>query len=150
MALPYEKSSSGQKAMGETQKILQGFGATKFGFWENFETGELTVQFEYQGRQVEVRASSKGYATAWLKHHPYTSRMRATKRQHEEKALKQGQIAVYSILRDWIKGQVTAVETGILTFEGAFLGQLLLPGGVTVLEEIEARNLLPAPEVSHG
>ena len=28
-------------------------------------------------------------------------------------------MTVYSIPGDWIKGQVTAIETGILTFEGA-------------------------------
>ena len=27
-------------------------------------------------------------------------------------------VTVYSISRDWIKGQVTTIETGILTFEG--------------------------------
>jgi hypothetical protein len=29
-------------------------------------------------------------------------------------ALDQGLIAVNSILRDWVKGQITAIETGIL------------------------------------
>jgi hypothetical protein len=48
------------------------------------------------------------------------------------------------MLRDWIKGQTTAVETGILSFEGAFLGQLLLPNGMTVFETVQAQNLLPA------
>lgn len=51
-------------------------------------------------------------------------------------------------LRDWIKGQVTAIETGVLTFEGAFLGQILLPSGKTVLEHAEAANLLPGPKES--
>jgi hypothetical protein len=55
-------------------------------------------------------------------------------------------VAVYSILRDWIKGQVTAIETGILTFEGAFLGQILLPSGRTVLEHAAESKLLPALE----
>jgi hypothetical protein len=52
----------------------------------------------------------------------------------------QAQIATCSILRDWIKGQITAVEVGILTFEGAFLGQLLLPNGRTVLEHDHRRR----------
>jgi hypothetical protein len=39
--------------------------------------------------------------------------------------LRQGDVAVNSILRDWIKGQVTAVECGILSFEVVFL--LLVP-----------------------
>lgn len=60
--------------------------------------------------------------------------------------MKQAEVSVCSILRDWIKGQVMAVETGILTFEGAFLGQILLPGtGRTLLEEVQTSNLLPAP-----
>jgi hypothetical protein len=36
-----------------------------------------------------------------------------------------------------------AVETGILTFEGAFLGQILLPNGKTVLEQASNGGLLP-------
>ena len=64
---------------------------------------------------------------------------------HERRGLKQGEIAVYSILRDWIKGQVTAVEVGILTFEGAFLGQIHLPDGRTVLEAVTASNMLQLP-----
>jgi hypothetical protein len=55
-------------------------------------------------------------------------------------------VAVYSILRDWIKGQITAIETGILTFEGAFLGQILLGNGQTVLEQVFESKMLPALE----
>lgn len=51
-------------------------------------------------------------------------------------------MAVYSVLRDWIKGQVTAIETGILSFEGAFLGQILLSNGQTVLEMANEKQLL--------
>lgn len=65
---------------------------------------------------------------------------------HEAKAMKQAEISVCSILRDWIKGQVVAIETGILTFEGAFLGQILLPTGKTVLDSVMQSNMLPALE----
>ncbi len=82
---------------------------------------------------------------AWLKEHPYTNRTRGSKTDHERKAMNQAEVSVCSILRDWIKGQVMAVETGILTFEGAFLGQILLPNGRTVLEQA-AETLLPALE----
>lgn len=63
-----------------------------------------------------------------------------------EKAMDVASVAVYSILRDWIKGQIMAIETGILSFEGAFLGQIMLPTGHTVLEHAAAANLLPAPD----
>jgi hypothetical protein len=111
---------------------------------ENFERGEVVAQFEYRGRKVSIQANAKGYALAWLRAHPWTARMRCGRAKHEAKALRQGQIAVYSILRDWIKGQVTAVETGMLSFEGAFLGQILLNNGDTVLDRIEQTKLLSA------
>lgn len=60
-------------------------------------------------------------------------------------------MAVYSILRDWIKGQVMAIETGILTFEGAFLGQILLPNtGTTVMEAVFQKGMLPALDRPEG
>ena len=142
MTLPYENATSGRNAMVEIQAILRGFGATSFSFSEDFATSDLLVAFQRQGRNVVMRASARGYAAAWLKHHPWSNRMRATKQEHEAKALKVGQVAVYSILRDWVKGQVTAIETGMLTFEGAFLGQILLPNGNTVLQQVEATGAL--------
>ncbi|MGE0334470.1 MAG: hypothetical protein AB7Q76_04205 [Gammaproteobacteria bacterium] len=146
MSLPYENATSGERAPGEIQKILRGFGCSKFGSMVDDEKREILVQFEYRGRPVSVKASVQGYAAAWLKEHPFGYRSRGTKQQHERKALDIASIAVYSILRDWIKGQVTAIETGILTFEGAFLGQILLPSGQTVLEHVAAPGgLLPAP-----
>ena len=72
--------------------------------------------------------------------------MQKTRVQHERKAMDVASVAVYSILRDWIKGQVTAIETGILSFEGAFLGQMMLENGKTVLEHAVAANLLEGPE----
>ncbi len=142
MSLPYESATSGEKALGDIKKILQGFGCESFGSMMNFATGELLVQFEYRGRKVSLRASSKGYAAAWLRQNPFTSRTRATKEQHEKRALEIGQTAIFSMVRDWIKGQLTAVETGILTFEGAFLGQLLLQNGQTVLEKVTETKML--------
>lgn len=148
VTLPYENATSGQKALGDIQKILAGFGCSKFGSMVDAEAQELLVQFEYRGRQVSVRASAKGYAAKWLKMHPYSHRMRHSKTDHERKALQIANTAIYSMLRDWIKGQVTAVEVGILSFEGAFLGQIMLPNGRTVLEEATTQRLLPAPEAA--
>jgi len=143
MALPYENATSGGAALEDIRKLLTKFGCARFGTMTDAEQGELVVQFTYRGRDVTAKASYRGYAAAWLKEHPYTQRTRATKTDHERKAMQQAEISVCSILRDWIKGQVMAVETGILTFEGAFLGQILLPNGRTVLEHA-AESLLPA------
>jgi len=145
MALPYESATSGERALGDIQKLLRNFGCTKFGSMVDDGKQEILVQFEHRGRMVSIPASIRGYASAWLREHPYTSRMRSSEVEHERKALQIASIAVYSILRDWIKGQITAIETGILTFDGAFLGQILLPSGQTVLEKLRTDKLLPAP-----
>ncbi len=145
--LPYENSTAGARALGEIQKLLQGFGCASFGSMLNWETGELVLQFEHKGRRISIAASFRGYAATYLKYHPYSYRMRGTKQDYEKKALEIGSRATYSILRDWIKGQITAIEVGMLSFEGAFLGQILLPNGNTVMQQIKLTpNLLPGIE----
>lgn len=146
MGLPYENATSGNNAINDIQKMLRGFGCTKFATGEDYETGELFIQFEHRGRQVMLKASARGYAAAWLKEHPHGPRVKRSRAEHEAKALQIGGIAVYSILRDWVKGQVTAIEIGMLSFEAAFLSHILLPSGMSVIEHVEAQKLLPAPE----
>lgn len=146
MSLPYQNTTAGDKALGEIQKILRGFGCQQFGTMIDDEKKEILVQFKYRDRHVQIPASIRGYAAAWLKEHPYTNKMKCTRPEHELKAMEIASVAVYSILRDWIKGQVTAIETGILSFEGAFLGQILLPSGMTILDNVQKVGLLPAPQ----
>jgi hypothetical protein len=142
MTLPYEGATSGAKAMDEVQKILKRFGCQSFGHMMDFENKKLIVQFKYRNIPITVEASTAGYAAAWLREHPWTIRMKKSKAQHEAASLAIASCAVYSILRDWIKGQITAVECGILSFEGAFLGQILLPSGKTVLQHVEDNKML--------
>jgi hypothetical protein len=142
VSLPYENATSGSNAINDIQKMLREFGCQKFGTGEDFETGELFVQFECRGRMVNLKASAKGYAAAWLKEHPYSTRTRCTLKEHQEKALKIGSIAVYSILRDWVKGQVTAIEIGMMSFDAAFLSHILLPSGLSVIEHAQQQKLL--------
>lgn len=146
MSLPYEGATSGERSVQDMQKILQKFGCSSFGQMMDWNAGELLVQFKYRDYPITVKASVNGYAAAWLKEHPWSHRARGSKIEHERKAKQIASVAVYSILRDWIKGQITAIETGVLSFEGAFLGQILLPTGRTVLETAQVTNLLPAPK----
>lgn len=132
--------------MEEIDKILRRFGCSSFGSMMDDENGLLMVQFNFRGTPVSVKASINGYAAAWLKDKPWSNCSRKTRAQHEQEARRVAGIAVYSILRDWIKGQITAIETGILSFEGAFLGQILLPSGKTFLEHAHAQKLLSPPK----
>ena len=145
MSLPYSSATSGQNAINDIQKILKAYGCSKFGTGNDWERGSLFIQFEHQGRMIQLEASARGYAAAWLKENPWNHRRKGTRADHEAKALEIGNVAVYSILRDWIKGQVTAIEIGIMTFESAFLSHIMLPSGKRVIEEVQAKGMLPAP-----
>jgi len=145
LTTPYATATSGEKALDEIQKILGGFGCNKFGNFTDSDKGTVAVQFVYRERTVQVEASAKGWAAIYLRENPWSSQRRTTQVEYEKRAVEQGSIAVYSMLRDWIKGQITAIESGILTFEGAFLGQILLSNGKTVLEHAMSNKLLGGP-----
>ena len=142
MKLPYESATSGEKAMTEIQKILRKFSCSKFATGTDFETGEVFVQFEHKKQLINLKVNAKNYAASWLKENPYNSRRKSTKQEHESKALDIGNLAIYSLLRDWIKGQVTMIEIGCLSFEAAFLSHIMLPNGKVVLEEIRDKKVL--------
>lgn len=145
MSLPYENTTAGEKALEDIRKTLRAFGCPKFGYMLDDTEQSLLIQFEYRGRQVSMRASVAGYAAMWLREHPHTSRMRSTLAEHQKRATEMANVAVFSILRDQVKGSVAAVETGVLSFEAAFMGHLVLPNGRTVIEHAHATKLLPEP-----
>jgi hypothetical protein len=137
MPLPYANTSSGSKAREEIIKVLGRFGCESVGFMDEFNTKSLILAFTWRNRPVHLRASAQGWANAWLKENPYTSRMKLLRHDYEQRALAQGLIAINSILRDWVKGQVTAIETGILTFEHVFMPYMLMSDGRQAVEHIK-------------
>lgn len=144
MSIPYSEATGGDRARGEIEKVLRAFGCTKFASGQDFATGEAFVQFEHRGRLVHLTASARGYAAAWLKENPYGFRCKGSRAEWEAKAMQKGNAAVFSILRDWIKGQVTAITVGAMTFEAAFLAHLSLPDGTRLLDAVTQRGFLPA------
>src|SRR5215831_15280023 len=146
MAIPYASATSDGRARDEITKILRRFGCESVGFMDDFDKHEVLLAFTHRGRSIQLRASAKGWAQLHLKEDPWSSRRRATRVEHEQSALKQGHVAVNSILRDWIKGQITAIETGILSFEAVFMPYMLTADGRPVVERLAEMNLLPSPE----
>ena len=144
MTLPYATATSGMKAREEIRKILQRFGADSVGFMDEFNTKTVILAFTIRGRAVQLHASAQGWANASLRENPWTDRRHSTEHEWEQAALNQGMIAVNSILRDWVKGQITAIETGVLTFEGVFMPYMLAADGRPLLEHVQ--KLLPAPD----
>lgn len=144
--VPYENATSGDAARNEITKILRRFGCSSIGFMDDFERREIVLYFEHRGNKVQLRASAQGWAALYLKAHPYNpSRQRKTRQQHEAAAMEQGLIAINSILRDWVKGQVTAVECGVMSFSAVFLPYMLAADGRPMIEHMMSQGLLPAP-----
>lgn len=146
--VPYENATSGAAARDEITKTLRRFGCESVGFMDDFENHEIVLAFRHRQRPIQLRASAKGWAQLYLKAHPWSSRSRSTRHEHEQKALQQGLKSVNSILRDWIKGQVTAVECGILSFEAVFLPYMLSHDGRPAIEHLKQHLQLPSPEVT--
>jgi hypothetical protein len=142
--LPYSNASSGVAAIGECERLLRKFGCGQFGTMNDWDRGVMVVQFQWKGRRVHLEASWRGYAEAWLKENPWSSKRRATREEWNQEAKRKGENAVPSILRDWIKGQVTAVEIGLMPFEHAFMPHMLANDGTRLIDH--ALKLLPPPE----
>lgn len=147
-AVPYESATSGAAARDEITKLLRRLGCESVGFMDNFEKHEVVLQFMHRKRPVVLRASAKGWAAMYLKAHPFGSRTRGTRAAHEAKALRQGFVAVNSILRDWVKGQVMAVECGVMSFEMVFVGHMIGEDGRSLLEHLNETKMLPAPSAA--
>lgn len=97
---------------------------------------------------MQLRASARGWADLFLRENPWHTRRRCSEAEWEQRALAQGMIAVNSILRDWVRGQITAIETGITEFRHVFLPYLVTASGETVAELVDRRGgeVLELPE----
>lgn len=145
MTVPYEGATTGGKARDEIVKLLRRFGCESVGFMDDFENHEVLLAFVHRGRQIQLKASARGWAAMYLKEHPYSSYIKKSRTAHEQAALNQGSIAINSILRDWVKGQLTAVETGMLSFEAVFMPYMLTADGTPLIDRLRTTDLLPPP-----
>ena len=146
MSIPYSTATAGDKALLQLQRDLAKFGCQSFGTAIDAEKGCTIVSFKWRERVVSLEASWKGYAAALLKGRKFSSWDHEGKRKAEARAIEQARISVCSVLRDWTKAQITAVEAGVMSFEAAFMPHMLLADGRRVIEAAQQANLLPAPQ----
>jgi hypothetical protein len=140
-SVPYASASTGTNARDEITRVLRRFGCEQIYFMDDYAKHEVLLAFVHRGRQVQLRASASGWARMFLKEQPWTYLRRSTQAEWEQAALRQGHIAVNSILRDWVKSQLTMIEAGILSFEAIFLPHMIGTDGRTLLER--ADDMLP-------
>lgn len=146
MDLPYATATS-KRARDDTQALLSRFGCSKFGWMNDVEEGVVELYFEWRGRQVRMRASARGWAALYLNAHPWTPRHRRTKAEYEARTQRHAmEVVVYCLIRDWLKGCLTAVESQAFPFDHVFLPWMVTADGRTIAERAEVRGLLPAPD----
>jgi len=143
MPVPYENATSGVAARSEVVRILRGYGCQSIGYMEHFDSHEIELAFVHRGRHYRLVASAEGWAALWLRANPYTQRSRVTEAAHRAKALRQGMVAIDSVIRDWVKGAITAAECGIMPFDAAFMPAALAADGRPLVEHMV--KLLPPP-----
>lgn len=138
--LPYSTSTAGDRALAELQRTLEKFDCQAFGTMVDRERGVTIVQFKWRGKHVQLEASWQGYAGALLKNKK--KRWGEMQKKQEWNALEQAKISVCSVLRDWVKGQVTAIECGVMSFEAAFMPHMLTSQGIRVIDYVQSQKLL--------
>jgi hypothetical protein len=140
MSLPYETATAGDRALVELQRMLAKFGCSSFATGTDIERGVTVVTFKHRDRVVQLEASWRGYAQALLR-----NCKRPHDRRVQDRCMEQARISVCSVLRDWTKAQITAVEAGVMSFEAVFMPHMLTRDGRRVVDAAQAANLLPAP-----
>ena len=110
---------------------------------DDYAKHEVILAFKHRGVAMQLHASAKGWAQMWLKQNPWMYRHRTPRGDYEQAALRQGHIAVNSMLRDWVKAQVTIIECGILSFEAVFMPYMLGSDGRPLIERLADSDLIP-------
>lgn len=132
MAYAADTSVSTERSLAEIRSTLRRYNATSFGYVE--DPGSTTIGFRIQNRQVKISVTLPDKAD--FAHTPERRTRRAPDVQ--EKAWEQGCRQRYRALALVIKAKLEAVEAGISTVEREFFSDLILPGGRTVAETLEA------------
>jgi hypothetical protein len=125
-----DSSVSVEKSKAEIERLLQRYGATEFA--HGWKETKAVVQFKMQHRYVRFvlpLPEKRDFAT--------TPTGRRTRSDGDTlKAYEQGCRQRWRALTLTIKAKLESVESGIEEFDTAFMGQVVMPNGKTISEEI--------------
>lgn len=127
-----ETTVSPAKSRAEIEDTLKRYGAT--GFMNGFNAEKAIIAFEARGRRIKFVlplpdfASFKSYTRKGS--HWATQRTEAQQRAAFEQAERQ----VWRALALCIKAKLESVESGIESFEEAFMAHIVLPNGQTMAD----------------
>lgn len=117
---------SPEKTLIEIQTTLKRYKAAKFAFGEDGKS--LSIAFEMSGRRVRFAVPLPTYEDGRRQVNQFA------KGEFDQKTFDQAVRQRYRALLLCIKAKLESVESGIETFDEAFMAQILLPSGETIGE----------------
>lgn len=103
-----------ERSQGEIRRILTRYGATRFSMAE--DTAKIALAFSVHNRMIKF--------IIWMPAAPTSSSTAASKRTYEQICRQRWRQLILVL-----KAKFEAVETGIETFESAFMAHIVLPDG---------------------
>lgn len=131
MAGKYAKATSvsAERSRAEIETTLKRYGATAF--MSGYNSDSAQIMFEAKGRRVRFTLRFPTLSEFDAK------RPGRSRRASLQSAYDQEYRRLWRALALYIKAKLEAVESGIATFEEAFMANISLPDGKTVSEWIE-------------
>lgn len=138
-----DTSVSTDKTLAEIMTVLRRYNATKTVY--GMDADYVTIVFEMKGKRVRFLMPLPTQADAEVKIN------QSNKTRFSHSAYEQKVRSMWRSLLLTIKAKLESVESGIETFEDAFMAQLVLPDGRTMgewakpqIEEIYTGGKMPA------
>jgi hypothetical protein len=125
MTYAQNTSVSVEKSRAEIERILERYGATRFGY--GWDQAKAVVQFETNGRQIRFELPLPDRTERRFTHHQRGKRTPESAQTEYEKACRQRWRALVLV----VKAKLEAVESGVSEFEDEFLAHIVLPDGST-------------------
>jgi hypothetical protein len=142
MGVPYAGATTGLRAREEITRLLRGFGC-EIGFADKFDEHEVLLYFKsVGGRCICGHRPRDGRGCLSRRSHGATS-ITARNRSGSRPRLGRGPLLL-TRSSEIGKGQTTAIETGILSFEAVFMPYMLTADGRPLIERVS--ELLPKPD----
>jgi len=143
---PYAEGTSVSKGrtLVEIERILMRFGCTEFAQGTRSEPPMALIGFTKDGLSYRVTLPLPSPDRPEFTHSP--AGRRRYDAQESRARWEQGTMERWRALALYVKAMVVAVESGIVSFETAFLPYMLGPGGRTVAEECVPQALEAAAE----
>lgn len=125
---------SSENSRNEIERTLRRYGADNFAYMSGRD--KAMIGFEADGRQVRFILPMPDPASREFTHTEGRGQLRAPAAR--EAAYEQSIRQRWRALALMVKAKLEAVDSGIVTFEQEFLPHIIMPGGKTVYESVQA------------